>query len=515
MERKQIGNIILEKRLAHGAFGEVYLSTIIGQKGYFATKRIDRLTIDQPNTSKYFQTELSLLKTLNHPNIVKFVDFKATKDNYYIVMEYINGKDLRNVLKAYMKKYGKPFSEEIVQFLMKQIIEALKYLHGLHIMHRDLKLDNILVNFKNENDKVILNMYGAEVKIIDAIRYIHNLNIIHRDIKSENIMINFDNEFDKNNLNLMRAKVKLIDFGIACYKKKGLAYTVLGNPNGMSPTILNAYHNNKHYTQGYNEKADIWGLGSLCYELLLGHTAFNTESFDELVKKVENGTYNIPTNLSMEVVSFLNGMLQYDPEKRYSANQLANHPFLTKRVQYFHRMDLRKVSKNVVNGNLKINVKKNQTIWAIFNKEDEQKLISIGDLNNNLNRTNTSLMPINESMALQNSNLQNYIPPGGKNLYGISMFPENNSNNQISMSAKANDYSNKMNNQPAINYPTFSLPTIDMNNYQVLNKSNTIPPPNNNPDNNQLFQDINNSDYIPANNKIIEENEKDSGCNIY
>ena len=105
MDKKQIDNIILEKYLAGGSFGEVYLSTIIGKKGYFATKRIDRLTIDQPNTIKYFQTELALLKRLNHPNIVKFEDFKATKDNYYIVMEYINGKDLSKYLKEYMKKY--------------------------------------------------------------------------------------------------------------------------------------------------------------------------------------------------------------------------------------------------------------------------------------------------------------------------------------------------------------------------------------------------------------------------
>ena len=468
MQKKQIDNVILEKHLAGGSFGEVYLSTIIGKKGYFATKQIDRLTIDQPSTKKYFQTELSLLQRLNHPNIVKFVDFKATKDNYYIVMEYINGKDLCKYLKEYMKKYGKPFSEEIVQYLMRQII--------------------------------------------DAIRYIHNQNIIHRDIKSENIMINFENEVDKNNLNMMRAKVKLIDFGISCYTKKGLAYTVLGNPLGMAPTILNAFNNNKHYTQGYNEKVDIWSLGSLCYELLLGHTAFNAESFDELVNKVENGTYNIPTNLSKEVVSFLNGMLQYDPKKRYSANQLANHPFLTKRVQDFHRMDLRKVSKNVVNGKLKINVKKNQTIWAIFNKEDEQKLLSIGDLNNNLNPTNTSLKPINESMALGNNNSKNYIP---RNLYGIPMYPKNNSSQQISMSSKVSDFSNKMNNQPAINYPTFSLPTIDMSKYLNINKSNTIPPPNDIPNNSQLSQDINYSNYIPANNQIVDENEKGSGCNIY
>ena len=467
---KQIDNITLVKLLSSGSFGEVYLSTKAGKKGYFATKKMDRLTIDQPNTIQYFQTELSILKKLNHPNIVKLEDVKATKDNYYIVMEYINGGDLRKCLKKYMKKYGKAFSEEIVQHLMRQII--------------------------------------------DAIKYIHNLNIIHRDIKTENIMVNFENEVDQINLNMMKAKAKLIDFGISCYTKKGLAYTALGNPAGMSPIILNAFHKNEQYTQGYDEKADIWALGSLCYELLFGHNAFNSESFDELVKKVENGTYNIPTNLSKEVVSFLNGMLQYDPKRRYSASQLANHPFLTKRVQDFQRIDLRKISKKVVNGNLEINVKKNQTIWAIFNKEDEIKLLNIDDLNGTLNPINTSMKPINESTALGNNNFQNYIPPGGKNLYGISMFPNENSSQQISMSQQASDFSNKMNNQPVYNYPTFNLPTYDIRKYLNINKSKTIPP-SNIPYNNQISQDINHSNYIPANNQIVNEDEKDSRCNIY
>ena len=374
-------------------------------------------------------------------------------------MEYINGGGLDKCLEKYMNKYGKPFSEEIIQYLMRQIV--------------------------------------------DAIKYIHSLNIIHRDIKSENIMIKFENEIDKLNLNMMRSKVKIIDFGVSCYTKQGLAYTAVGNPQNMSPMILNAFNDNKHYTEGYDEKIDIWSLGSLCYELLFGYSVFKAGSFNELVKKVENGTYNIPTNLSKEIVSFLNGMLQYEAKKRYSAEELANHPFLKKRVQDFQRIDLRKVSKKVVNGKLEINIKKNQTIWAIFNEQDEQKLLSIGDMRNNLNPMHASMKPINESMIISKSNYQNYIPPGGKNLYGISMFPNSGQNQQLFRS-----------HQPIISYPTFSIPAIDMNQYLNNNNNNTIPT-NNIPYNNQVSQDINHSSYIPANNHIVNEDEKDSGCNIY
>ena len=297
---KQIEDLTLIKSLGSGDFGEVFLSTKKGRNKYFAAKKIDRITADQTEIIKYLKTELSILKKLNHPNIVKLEEVKATKDNYYIVMEYINGGGIVKCLEKYMNKYGKPFSEEIVQYLMRQIV--------------------------------------------DAIKYIHSLNIIHRVIKSKNIMIKFENEIDKLNLNMMRAKVKIIDFDFSCYTKNGLAYTIVGSPMYMDPLILNALYDNKP-TQGYDEKIDIWSLGVLCYELFVGHSVFNAESLDELVKMVENGAYNIPINLSKEVVSFLNGMLQYEAKNRYSAEELANHPFLKKRVQDFQRFDLRKDQK--------------------------------------------------------------------------------------------------------------------------------------------------------------------------
>ena len=473
---KQIDDITLIKVLGAGGFGEVYLSTKKGKNGYFATKRIDRLTADQPNTFKYIKSELDLLKNLNHPNIVKLEDFKYTKDNYYIVMEYINGGGLDKCLQKYIKKYRKPFSEEIVQYLMRQIV--------------------------------------------DAIKYIHSLNIIHRDIKSENIMVNFKNESDKANLNMMRAQIKIIDFGFSCIKKKGLVYTAVGNPQGMDPLILKKYLGIKKQSDGYDEKVDIWSLGALCYELLFGQPIFDATSLDELDDKIENGIYIIPTSVSREIVSFLNGMLQYDGKNRYTAEELANHPFLKTRVQGFHKIDLHRVSKKVKNGNLNINIKENKTIWELFNEADKKLLLSVAPIRindytnrNNLNPINASMKPINESIISNKTNFQNYIPPGGRNLYGISMFPSE-SQSQVSMSQSVSNSGNKMNNNISINYPTFNIPTNDMSKYLNINNSNAIPQ-NNIPYQNQMSQNINHSNYIPANNHIVNEDEKDSGCNIY
>ena len=289
--QNQIEDVTLLKCLGKGSFGEVYLSTKRGRNQYFATKKMDRKQADQPSVRKYFENEIKILQSLNHPNIVKFEEIKATKDYYYIVMEYINGGSLTDCLKKYQQKFGKAFPESIVQYLMIQIIDAIKYIHARKIIHRDLKLDNIMVSFDNENDK--------------------------------------------NNLNMMRAKVKIIDFGFAINMKGSLAFSALGSPINMDPVILQKFSKKDSRQLGYDEKADVWSLGTVCYEMLIGQSVFNADTMNELVKKVENGSYNVPTSVSKEVVAFLNGMLQYDGNNRLSAAELAKSPFLTKRVSDF------------------------------------------------------------------------------------------------------------------------------------------------------------------------------------
>ena len=255
---------------------------------------------DKPGYYKYFENELRLLQDLHHPNIVHLEDVKKDDKYYYIVMEYVNGGSLTDCLKKYQLKYGKAFPEEIVQYLMRQIVDAIKFIHQRNIIHRDLKLDNIMVNFDNENDK--------------------------------------------NNLNMMRAKVKIIDFGFATKltpAKNNLAQTALGSQINMDPLFHNVMAKKVKYLKqlGYDDKADIWSLGTICYELLIGKTVFNAETMNDLVQKVESGNYHVPTSLSREVVSFLNAMLQYDGSKRLNADELSKQPFLVKDARNFSKIN--------------------------------------------------------------------------------------------------------------------------------------------------------------------------------
>ena len=495
----------LDKCLGKGAFGEVFLTTKKGTNKLFATKKIERNSVENDEMVQYFINEVQILKELDHPNIAKFVDIKKTKNHYYIIIEYCNGRELYKTLEKYMEKNNnKPFTQEIVQHLMRQIISAFQY--------------------------------------------IHRKNIIHRDIKLENILLNYESEQDKNNMNLMKAQVKIIDFGFAAkMDANGLKYTTLGSPVHMDPIILNKLKKRGKKTRklGYDQKADIWSLGTICYEMLIGKCVFDANDLNELVQKVENGTYSVPTTLSKEVISFLNGMLQYDASSILTIDQLANHNFLKKNVKDFQSIDMKKVSKKVDKNRdtLTINVKKNQSIWAIFNKDDEDKLIKIsaqdfdkpiteenniemknGTLKNNKNNIKpnmqTNIQNNNNNLQKNNNlqrnnmpNLQNNIQRNNMpNLQNNNMQniyrPNTQNNNTIKNINKNNLQNNNINN----NMPNTNKPNLQNNNIQNNNKN--IYQNNNNLQNNNKNITQNNINKNNLQNNINKNNTNNINNNI-
>ena len=453
----QIDDITLIKYLGKGSFGEVYLSTKKGRKEFFATKKIDRKTADKPSLKKYFDNEINILSSLNHQNIVKLEGIKRTSQHYYIVMEYINGGGLSDCLKKYMEKNNnKAFPEEIVQHLMRQIIDALNYLHKQKIVHRDLKLDNI--------------------------------------------MVNFDTKLDKENLNMMKATIKIIDFGFATRlsaEKNDLTFSAVGSPINMDPIILKKFSNRKDInTIGYDEKADIWSIGTVCYELLIGKAVFNAKTMNDLVDKVQNGSYTLPKTVSKEVVSFLNGMLQYDSKLRLSAEELSKHVFLTKNPADFIKMNTVRASKKQ-----NTDIQKNRSIWSIFNDEEKYENIQGGrnmplapiseeernstryPVNKHGGRNNSNpkehsnihkKMMNNNNLKNNNQNLDNYNNSNGKlqrvqttkvtpgynsftSIYGQSMSPNSPPPTmgmpQMQMAMPGINYQQ----QPMVQYPTFGV----------------------------------------------------------
>ena len=163
----KLENYELEKKLGEGAFGEVWLTSKKDDTKKYATKKMDREEIEKSESMKYLRNEIAILQYLHHPNIVKFQEVKKTKKHFYIIMEYCNGGDLSKALEKYIEKYGKPFDEKLVQHFMKQIIDAFKYMHDKQIIHYNIKLDNILLNYDDETDKDNFDLMKATIKIID------------------------------------------------------------------------------------------------------------------------------------------------------------------------------------------------------------------------------------------------------------------------------------------------------------------------------------------------------------
>ena len=408
---QQIDDLILQKCVGKGSFGEVYISTKRGSSKYYATKKFERKTVDKPSLKKYFENEIQILRSLNHPNIVKLVEVKKSTQHYYIVMEYINGGGLSNCLKKYMDKYKKAFPEEIVQHLMRQIIDALHYIHKNKIIHRDLKLDNI--------------------------------------------MVNFDTEKDKENLNMINAKIKIIDFGFATKltpEKNDLTFSAVGSPINMDPIILAKFVKGKDMSimnAGYDDKADIWSIGTVCYELLIGKAVFNASTLGDLVEKVEEGKYTVPSSLSKEVVSFLNGMLQYDSKLRLNSEELLKHPFLTKNCADFTRINAAKASKNKNS-----NIKNNKSIWAIYADEDKLTKIEGGK--------DLSMAPIAEEENFRNEGQFNIDRKEGRNRSN----PKQYNNNLHKMKT------NNINNNP--NIPNYKNINYNNRNSEKLRRIQTF-----------------------------------------
>ena len=431
--------ICLKECIAKGSYGRVYLTYYKNNsKKVYATKIISRENEDS-NFRKYFNNEMNILKEVDHINIIHLVGLRCDKNNYYIITDYYNGGTLADCLKKYMQIYGSPFSEEIVQYLMRQIVEAIKYLHKKGIIHRDIKLDNILVNFENKEDK--------------------------------------------ENLNMLKCQIKLIDFGFATYlNDSNLAYSVLGSPTNMDPIILNKYnlllkYNINDKSIGYNEKVDIYSLGTVCYEMIIGQKIFNGKNREEIVKKVEKGNYHLPTYLSKEIVSFLIGMLKYDEKIRLNVDELSTHPFLKNNIKDFKYMN------NKVNyKELNLNIKKDQSISENFQEDYENTLINVPgniykekllleqdeylqkpDTNNIINNLANNNMPYAyQKNVYNNNNYYDYYTKTQKSKYNnVNLNEKNHLNNNLNTKYNPQQF-------PAIN--NIKMHKVAKNNNRLLNQ---------------------------------------------
>ena len=257
---------------------------------------------------------------IKHPNIVRIYSTFKKNDFIYLVLEYCNGGSLLKNLYEYKNKYGMPFPEKLVRHFIKRILLGIKYLHENKIIHRDLKLNNILLKYNNDIDKNNNNYYMAEIKIIDfnaSFKYQNNLN-------------NFP-------------------------------FTVVGTIPNMPPSIVN---NIKGPQKVYDEKVDIWSLGTLCYEMLYGKPMFQNMTEEQIFQNILLGNFTIPNTISKLARSFLYSMLQKDGKYRLNASQLLNHEFIkgNNNKMILNKKNIIENPNNILNNNFNQIIKNKQKI---------------------------------------------------------------------------------------------------------------------------------------------------------
>lgn len=305
---KQVKNYRLLKEIGRGTSGIVYEAVDDSNGKKYAVKSIPSSKLENKRILDNFKRELRLLYSLNHQNIIKITGIEKTVNNTYLALEFCNGGNLYDYMAYHKQKYGTPLPENQVQYIVRQIVNGLEYMHKNKIIHRDIKLENILLNFNSINN---IHLPNQEYTKLDYSKH-----------------------------SIFNCTIKIADLGYAreldgC----SLASTICGTPMTMAPDLIHLGE------KKYNSKADLWSLGAITYELITGNLPFFGNNFKHLIENVMKGKYSFPNSLkiSLEIIVFINGLLQYFPHKRYDWKQIHVHPFISNELSTFTTIDLEKI----------------------------------------------------------------------------------------------------------------------------------------------------------------------------
>uniref|UniRef100_A0A3P9KW20 MAP/microtubule affinity-regulating kinase 3 n=1 Tax=Oryzias latipes TaxID=8090 RepID=A0A3P9KW20_ORYLA len=249
-----VGNYRLLKTIGKGNFAKVKLARHILTGREVAIKIIDKTQLNPNSLQKLFR-EVRIMKILNHPNIVKLFEVIETDRTLYLVMEYASGGEVFDYLVAHGR-----MKEKEARAKFRQIVSAVQYCHQKHIVHRDLKAENLLLDA------------DMNIKIAD---------------------FGFSNEFTLGN--------KLDTF--------------CGSPPYAAPELFQG----KKYD---GPEVDVWSLGVILYTLVSGSLPFDGQNLKELRERVLRGKYRIPFYMSTDCENLLKRFLVLNPAKRGTLEQI-------------------------------------------------------------------------------------------------------------------------------------------------------------------------------------------------
>ncbi|XP_032065079.1 serine/threonine-protein kinase Nek4 isoform X2 [Thamnophis elegans] len=265
-----------------GSYGEVSLVRHRHDGKQYVIKRLN-LKHASSRERKAAEQEAQLLSQLKHPNIVTYREsWEGDNGLLYIVMGFCEGGDLYHKLK---EQKGQLLPESQVVEWLVQIAMALQYLHEKHILHRDLKTQNVFLTRSNI--------------------------------------------------------IKVGDLGIARVldNQHDMASTLIGTPYYMSPELFS--------NKPYNYKSDVWALGCCAYEMATLKHAFNAKDMNSLVYRIIEGKLPpMPKDYSTQLKELIRTMLSKKPEERPSVRNILRQPYIKQQISLFLEATKAKTSKN-------------------------------------------------------------------------------------------------------------------------------------------------------------------------
>ncbi|KNA19803.1 hypothetical protein SOVF_058140 [Spinacia oleracea] len=254
----RLGKYELGRILGEGNFGKVKFAKNIETGNSFAVKILEKKKILNLKITDQIKREIGTLKLLRHPNIVRLHEVLASKTKIFMVLEYVHGGELFDKIASRGK-----LPEKEGRRLFQQLIDGVSYCHDRGVFHRDLKLENILVDGKGN--------------------------------------------------------IKVSDFGLSAlpqhFGSDGLLHTTCGSPNYVAPEIL--------ANRGYNgATADVWSCGVILYVILTGYLPFDDRNLAVLYQKIARGDVQIPKWLSAGAQKMIKRILDPNPVTRITVAEI-------------------------------------------------------------------------------------------------------------------------------------------------------------------------------------------------
>jgi len=256
--------------IGKGAFGKVILGIHILTGKYVAIKTIDKKYMkDKFSRHKVFQ-EVYILKKVRHSNVIRLLEVFEDSDRMLIVMEYAAGGDLLQ----YVRTKG-PLEESKARIVFRQIVYGLGHVHARGVLHRDIKLDNILLDVKGN--------------------------------------------------------VKICDFGVSrIINNDDPIKEQCGTPAYIAPEVIT----NEGYKGFY---IDHWSLGVLLYAMITAKVPFHASNMQELLEVIMKKKLRFSLTVSKLVVDLIESLLKINPVERLSIPEILEHPWMKKEIEEFYK----------------------------------------------------------------------------------------------------------------------------------------------------------------------------------